>query len=255
MKQRSTPLKHHLMDAKNIVLPPLKSNKSSGASKQNVSPNSMTPLRGIREDQVVGTRVYLPNIIFRMVRNNTKPGEPYNPYQATFRVPLSLTKYDIKAYLLAVYGVKTTFIRTDIRRGAPLSPSQRATDKMVGHHRQEKITYKRAVVGLVEPFYFPQAIEDMHVEDKRQLEVEHFRRGGLSQQEDQKLLANHQARFRQQLRWNSPPTGTLPKLPRTTEEIAQESARRRQTLTVIEERRKAREHRDKELVICNSNTT
>ncbi|KAJ2966781.1 hypothetical protein NUW54_g13706 [Trametes sanguinea] len=48
-----------------------------------------------------------------MVRNHTPPGQPYNPYEATFRVPQSVTKTDIRSYLLAVYGVQTTYIRTD----------------------------------------------------------------------------------------------------------------------------------------------
>ncbi|KAJ3571821.1 hypothetical protein NP233_g3499 [Leucocoprinus birnbaumii] len=113
---------------------------------------------GQKENQVVGQPVYLPNIVFRLVRNNTPPGEPYNPYEATFRVPHSVTKTDIRSYLLAVYGVKTTYIRTD-NYFAP-EPS---------NPRQEKKTYKsykRAVVGLVDPFYYPHRVEDM-TEEKR----------------------------------------------------------------------------------------
>jgi large subunit ribosomal protein L23 len=104
----------------------------------------------------VGQTVYLPNIIFRLVRNHTPAGQAYNPYEATFRVPLSVTKTDIRSYLHSIYGVETTYIRTDVYR----SPLRRAPDgrSMVTEaHR----TYKRAVVGLVEPFYYPQALEDM----------------------------------------------------------------------------------------------
>ena len=108
---------------------------------------------GTAQTQVVGQKVYLPNVIFRMVRNFTPPGKPYNPYEATFRVSQSVTKTDIRSYLAAVYGVQTTYIRTDNY----LSPYKRT---ITGWQKKRK-EYKRAVVGLVEPFYYPQAIEDM----------------------------------------------------------------------------------------------
>ena len=108
---------------------------------------------GMTQTQVVGQKVYLPNVIFRMVRNFTPPGKPYNPYEATFRVSQSVTKTDIRSYLASIYGVQTTYIRTDNY----LSPYKRT---FTGWTRARK-EYKRAVVGLVEPFYYPQAIEDM----------------------------------------------------------------------------------------------
>lgn len=108
---------------------------------------------GMTQTQVVGQKVYLPNVIFRMVRNFTPPGKPYNPYEATFRVSQSVTKTDIRSYLASVYGVQTTYIRTDNY----LSPYKRT---FTGWTKARK-EYKRAVVGLVEPFYYPQAIEDM----------------------------------------------------------------------------------------------
>ncbi|KAF8720442.1 hypothetical protein AX14_010961 [Amanita brunnescens Koide BX004] len=103
--------------------------------------------------KVLGQRVYLPNIIFRLVRNNTPPGQPYNPYEATFRIPQSVTKTDIRSYLHAMYGVKTTYIRTDNY----ISPIYRR----LGNKRKTFKTYKRAVVGLVDPFYYPLRLEDM----------------------------------------------------------------------------------------------
>jgi large subunit ribosomal protein L23 len=108
---------------------------------------------GTTQTQVVGQKVYLPSILFRMVRNFTPPGKPYNPYEATFRVSESVTKTDIRSYLAAVYGVQTTYIRTDNY----LSPYRRTLTGWVKKRKE----YKRAVVGLVEPFYYPQAIEDM----------------------------------------------------------------------------------------------
>ena len=125
-------------------------------------------IRGVREvvkdgqavSEVVGQKVFLPNIIFKMVRNHTPAGQPYNPYEATFRVPQSVTKTDIRSYLLAVYGVQTTYIRTDNYQ-SPLRkrfgrPLETTADR----------TYKRAVVGLVEPFYYPLAEEDMNAQER-----------------------------------------------------------------------------------------
>ncbi|EIW59831.1 uncharacterized protein TRAVEDRAFT_148001 [Trametes versicolor FP-101664 SS1] len=131
-----------------------------------------TRIRGVRQvkkdgqtgSEVVGQKVFLPNIIFKMVRNHTPAGQPYNPYEATFRVPQSVTKTDVRSYLLAVYGVQTTYIRTDNY----VSPLRRAPGRTATTFADR--TYKRAVVGLVEPFYYPQAEEDMPKEerDKRQ---------------------------------------------------------------------------------------
>lgn len=114
---------------------------------------------GIVETEVVGRRIYLPNIILRLVRNHTPLGQPYNPYEATFRIPQSVTKTDLRSLLLAMYGVKTTYIRTDNY----ISPWYRTKS---GWERRPYKTYKRAVVGLVDPFYYPHRLEDMP-EDKR----------------------------------------------------------------------------------------
>jgi len=100
---------------------------------------------GVPHVKVVGQPIYLPNIIFKLVRNFTPEGQPYNPYEATFRIPLSVTKTDVRSYLSAMYGVETTYIRTDIYYPRSATRS----------------SYKKAVVGLVDPFYYPQRIEDM----------------------------------------------------------------------------------------------
>ncbi|KAI0917951.1 hypothetical protein AcV5_002751 [Taiwanofungus camphoratus] len=120
--------------------------------------------KGEKEARVVGQRVYLPNIIFRLVRNHTPPGQPYNPYEATFRIPQSVTKTDVRSYLLAVYGVKTTYIRTDNY----FSPVTRSPYTFSWTERKKHKTYKRAVVGLVHPFYYPRAIEDMNGKEREE---------------------------------------------------------------------------------------
>ncbi|KAJ8473094.1 hypothetical protein ONZ51_g8083 [Trametes cubensis] len=93
---------------------------------------------GEKETEVVGQKIYLPNIIFKM----------------------SVTKTDIRSYLLAVYGVQTTYIRTDNYQ----SPLMKMHGKPAFTTSDRR--YKRAVVGLVEPFYYPQALEDMPREER-----------------------------------------------------------------------------------------
>lgn len=110
-------------------------------------------------DDVVGVRVYLPNIEFYMIRNFTPPSEPYNPWEATFRIPLSFTKLDVRGYLWAVYGVKCTYIRTQVLLKTMEGELKRSS-------RKNQRSHKRAVVGLVEPFYYPDAMEDMNTDDR-----------------------------------------------------------------------------------------
>lgn len=145
-----------------ITLPPLKSNSSVGSDNHTIGDRSRR-LRGVKRGKVVGTPIFLPNIVFQMIRNKTPPGHPYNPYEATFRVPLSVTKNDIKSYLLAVYGVESTYINTDIRR--PVSHTA-AWFKARRLPATKKAAYKRAVVGLAEPFYYPDSLEDMSAKDR-----------------------------------------------------------------------------------------
>ena len=109
----------------------------------------------------MGQKVYLPNIVFKLVRNQTPLGQPYNPYEATFRIPQSVTKTDIRSLLLAVYGVETTYIRTDNY----ISPMSR---RIGGFERKSYKTYKRAVVGLVDPFYYPRRWEDMPEKEQQE---------------------------------------------------------------------------------------
>ncbi|KAI9440474.1 mitochondrial ribosomal protein L23 [Lactarius indigo] len=105
---------------------------------------------GATETQVVGEKVYLPNIIFRLVPNFYTPGKT------------SVTKTDVRAYLAAMYGVQTTYIRTD-NYVAPL----RRTWNTAWVRGKSYRTYKRAVVGLIEPFYYPMMLEDMSKEERQ----------------------------------------------------------------------------------------
>lgn len=103
-------------------------------------------------------RIYLPNIQIRMMRNHTPVGEPYDPYIATFRIPNSMTKIDLRSYLFAVYGLEVTYIRTDnyigeVKRIGPAGQNRRVSGSTK--------TYKRAVVGLREPFQYPDDTEEL----------------------------------------------------------------------------------------------
>ncbi|KIK60488.1 hypothetical protein GYMLUDRAFT_97206 [Collybiopsis luxurians FD-317 M1] len=129
-------------------------------------PSLATSVKTHQELLPVGQPVYLPNVIFRLVRNHTPEGQAYNPYEATFRVPPSITKTDIRSYLSAVYGVKTTYIRTDLYYGRLV--------KRGASHRKERRAYKRAVVGLIDPFYYPHRMEDMPESSEERKEREKF---------------------------------------------------------------------------------
>ncbi|OCF32530.1 hypothetical protein I317_00297 [Kwoniella heveanensis CBS 569] len=108
--------------------------------------------------QVVGQRVYLPNIQIRLMRNHTPEGEAYDPFIATFRIPPSMTKNDLRSYLLAVYNLKVSFIRTDNYIGE-VGRTRTGSITRKGGASQ---TYKRAVVGLYEPFHYPDDMEELY---------------------------------------------------------------------------------------------
>jgi len=92
--------------------------------------------------------IYLPNLVFRLVRNS--PKEAKNPYIATFRVPVQLTKPDIVSYLWQVYGLKVTSISTITEMG-----EKKLTPGAYVHERRKKNT-KKAILGMEQPFWFPE---------------------------------------------------------------------------------------------------
>ncbi|OXG12724.1 hypothetical protein C366_05539 [Cryptococcus neoformans Tu401-1] len=118
---------------------------------QNANPNT-----------IVGQRIYLPNIQIRLMRNHTPPGEAYDPFIATFRIPPSMTKTDLRSYLAAVYNLQVTFIRTD-NYLAPVGRTRTGEVRRLGGKGK---TYKRAVVGLTEPFHYPDDLEELHAQSE-----------------------------------------------------------------------------------------
>lgn len=137
--------------------------------------------------RIIGKKIYLPNFSLTFIRNRTPAGRPYNPYEASFRIPKNLTKNDLRSYLYFVYGVKTTYIRTDNYIGA-LKRIGRSRTQV----RKRGGTYKRAVIGLVDPFYPPGMLEDLSTQEreavKKRVWKDFFidRREEMS--EEQKLL-------------------------------------------------------------------
>ena len=98
-------------------------------------------------------QIYLPNIIIRLVRNG--PAEKHNPYIATFRVPVQLTKPDIVSYLAQVYGLKVTSISTVVEMGDRMNP-QVGRWKAKGRAKSTK----KAIVGMEQPFWYPDRRSD-----------------------------------------------------------------------------------------------
>ncbi|PWN25220.1 hypothetical protein BDZ90DRAFT_209903, partial [Jaminaea rosea] len=107
--------------------------------------------RWFAEPQRAGNLVFLPNILIKLVRNTTPAGKPYDPWKATFRVPLNVHKHTVKSYLLAVYGLRTTWIRSMIYR-SPLTGTNYGQQIATGKGR----TFKKVEVGLLEPFIWPE---------------------------------------------------------------------------------------------------
>ncbi|TIB93219.1 hypothetical protein E3Q18_01058 [Wallemia mellicola] len=121
----------------------------------------------LNQFNLVGLPVFLPNITFRLMRNHTPAGKEYNPYFATFRIPRSLTKQDIRSYLLAVYGVRSTWIHTDLYQPRLVrGMNMRWKRKGRGDATTGRGFYKRALVGLEEPFYFPDEPTREELENK-----------------------------------------------------------------------------------------
>lgn len=126
--------------------------------------------------KVVGQRIYLPNIGVRLLRNRCRSfpvKEPYDPWIATFQLPLGMTKTDLRSYLMAVYGLPVSFIRTWIWRNSHARVWRRGSFKYAhrtargaGLARQKGSLHnkKLAIVGLYEPFHYPDDVEELYAQ-------------------------------------------------------------------------------------------
>ncbi|KAL7009154.1 hypothetical protein EMMF5_001352 [Cystobasidiomycetes sp. EMM_F5] len=146
---------------------PAQSLPAPSSQRQNVAPPSSTAPKRINfskpldfpsrrapkplsaEEAESAQKIYLPNIIIRLVRNS--PREKGNPYIATFKVPPQLTKPDIVSYLAQVYGLRVTSISTILTMGPKVRARLPGQWKSISRERGEK----KAIVGLEEPFWYP----------------------------------------------------------------------------------------------------
>ncbi|KDN46115.1 hypothetical protein K437DRAFT_256294 [Tilletiaria anomala UBC 951] len=108
--------------------------------------------RWYTKPQRAGQLQFLPNLTIRLVKNYTPTGEPYDAFKATFRVPLNMHKHMLRSYLLAIYGLRTTWARSSIYRSAITRNPRRGMRKERGSSK----TYKKVELGLVEPFIWPE---------------------------------------------------------------------------------------------------
>lgn len=114
------------------------------------------------QPQKVGSMVFLPNTIVRLVRNTSTRHGSYDAFKATFRVPLSMHKHGLRSYLLAIYGLRTTWCRSLIYR-APVIRDERRQMRIGSTAR----TFKKVEVGLLEPFLFPEITPRFKQEEMR----------------------------------------------------------------------------------------
>ncbi|KAI1083493.1 ribosomal protein L23-domain-containing protein [Whalleya microplaca] len=98
-----------------------------------------------------GTKqVFLPDHIITFLR----PKDARTPQFATFKVPLTFNKLDMRDYLLHAYNVQVTAVRSQLRQQKPR--------RSKFHHRIFRPPpIKSMTVELVQPFVWPAAPADL----------------------------------------------------------------------------------------------
>ncbi|KAJ8247578.1 hypothetical protein GJAV_G00247930 [Gymnothorax javanicus] len=131
-------------------------------------------------------RVFRPNFFLTLVR----PGKEQPPDTVQFRIPLEMTKCDVKNYLEKIYNVPVGAVRTRIQFGS---------NKKRNHlnQRVKRPDYKVAYVQLAgqETFEFPnifpekegkpaagsmEEVQEKFMEDEKQRQKPDIRRGGVT---------------------------------------------------------------------------
>lgn len=115
-------------------------------------PNSPLASRSptCRENPSIANPLYpdhRPNHLITMLR--PKPNNP--PTLATFRVPLTFNKFDMRDYLLHAYKVETAGVRSLVAQQAIEKPEFGGRKRKA--HRPRSIKYM--IVELVKPFVWP----------------------------------------------------------------------------------------------------
>ncbi|KAF4773938.1 ribosomal protein L23 [Colletotrichum scovillei] len=104
----------------------------------------------------LGTKaVYLPNHVVTFVRKDKSPAN-----MATFNVPLTFTKFDIRDYLWNLYNVETTAVRSQVKQSAI---ERRSTGS--GYFRPQST--KVMTVQLTKPFVWPSPPADLEPWNKK----------------------------------------------------------------------------------------
>ncbi|KAI8079948.1 ribosomal protein L23-domain-containing protein [Halteromyces radiatus] len=101
-------------------------------------------------------KVYLPNIIFKMVR-----APNLQPNQVAFRVPPKCNKFDIHSYLTNIYGVNVQEVRT-MNYGTVHKKGRNGKTEVV------QSAYKKAIVTLDSEFVYPPEPEWCELDNEQQ---------------------------------------------------------------------------------------
>ncbi|TRY77591.1 hypothetical protein DNTS_024418, partial [Danionella cerebrum] len=107
-------------------------------------------------------RIFRPPFNFTLVR----PGKEQPPDTVQFRVPIVMTKFDVKNYLEKIYNVPVAAVRTRIQFG-----SNKRRNHL--HQRVKKPDYKVAYVQLAQEqtFQFPDLFpKKEHTEEEGSLD-------------------------------------------------------------------------------------
>ncbi|GAA5879166.1 hypothetical protein JCM8547_001602 [Rhodosporidiobolus lusitaniae] len=142
------------------------------------SPTELTAdgVAGERKQATGGqVKLFLPHVFMRLVRNTGEHKD--DPYTATFRTHLELTKPDISNYLKNVYGLHITSIRTiNYLSKLKRNPVGGGVSRSGGTKN-----YKKVIVTMTEPFWYPE-------ERSRAWLNEHFERDRMEEMRDRKML-------------------------------------------------------------------
>jgi len=76
-----------------------------------------------------------------------------SPYLAKFRIPLYFTKFDVRDYLLHIYGLEAVRVNTGVQQGRPFRNTMKSQG-MPGRWYMSS-TEKYAFVEMKEPFVYP----------------------------------------------------------------------------------------------------
>ncbi|KAK2002906.1 ribosomal protein L23 [Colletotrichum falcatum] len=104
----------------------------------------------------LGTKqVFLPNHVVTLIRKDRAP-----PNWATFNVPLTFTKFDLRDYLWNLYGVEVTAVRSWVQQ----SPIERK-GASAGYFRPQ--SQKFMTVQMTKAFVWPDPPKDLEPWNKK----------------------------------------------------------------------------------------